>query len=147
MPNIKTIVIINGPNLNLLGIREQSIYGKVSFEDYLKELKDSNQDLEILYHQSNHEGQLIDWIQEYGFSDHYAIVLNAAGYTHTSIALMDSISAINNPVVEVHISNIEEREAFRKHSYVSLVATKCIMGKGLAGYQLAIDYLRQPSED
>lgn len=141
MNSIKSIVIINGPNLNLLGKRETSIYGKVSFEDYLVDLRNANQDLEIFYHQSNHEGQLIDWIQAYGFLDNYGIVLNAAGYTHTSIALMDSISAIDNPVIEVHISDIYARESFRHHSYVSLVAKKCIAGEGLKGYQEAISYL------
>lgn len=141
MNSIKSIVIINGPNLNLLGKRETSIYGKVSFEDYLVDLRNANQGLEIFYHQSNHEGQLIDWIQAYGFLDNYGIVLNAAGYTHTSIALMDSISAIDNPVIEVHISDIYSRESFRHHSYVSVAAKKCIAGKGLKGYQEAISYL------
>jgi len=134
------IIIINGPNLNLLGKRETSIYGNRSFDDYFKELTDQNLGVELEYYQSNHEGALIDKIQEVGFKWD-GIVLNAAGYTHTSIALADAVSAIESPVVEVHISNIFEREEFRHHSYVKANCVKSIVGKGLAGYKEAIDYL------
>lgn len=134
------IIIINGPNLNLLGKRQQDIYGDQSFEDYFHALSTKYPEHELSYFQSNHEGLLIDKIQEVGFS-YDGIVLNAAGYTHTSIALMDSILAITTPVVEVHISNIHERETYRHHSYVSEAAQHVIIGKGLKGYDESIHWL------
>lgn len=137
----KNIVIINGPNLNLLGVREPEIYGSQTFEEYFTRLKvhfDATVHLE--YFQSNHEGALIDKIQEIGF-DHIGIVLNAAGYTHTSIALADCVKAVECPIIEVHISDIKNREAYRSHSYLENVCHTSINGKGLPGYQLAIEIL------
>lgn len=134
------IVIINGPNLNLIGKREVDIYGSTSMLEYYHSLKMANPDLNIAYEQSNHEGDIIDWIQEYGYN-RWGIILNAGGYTHTSIAIRDAISAIPEKVVEVHISNIYEREDFRKHSYLTDVCAHHIIGKGIEGYALAIDWL------
>ena len=134
------ILIINGPNLNLLGKREPKIYGNISFEDYFTDLKEKFIEHQIDYYQTNHEGNIIDKLQEAdGVYD--GIVLNAAAYSHTSIAIADTIKAIEVPVVEVHISDILKREKFRKHSYISLVAKHIIIGKGLGGYDLAIEYL------
>jgi len=132
------IQIINGPNLNLLGKREPSIYGDSSFESYLEQLKTKYQDCEITYYQSNIEGELINKIHEVGF-DFDAIIMNAGAYTHTSIALHDAIKAVNTPVIEVHISNIHQRESFR---HVSMIAPACkgsILGFGLDSYRLAIE--------
>src|SRR4051812_18410308 len=112
------IHIINGPNLNLLGIREKSIYGDSSFETYLSGLKSQYPDVNITYYQSNVEGELINKLHEIGFSED-GIVLNAGAYTHTSVAIADAIAAINTPVVEVHISNVHKREEFRHHSFLS----------------------------
>tara|TARA_R110002072_G_scaffold302989_1_gene490760 strand:+ start:11267 stop:11674 length:408 start_codon:yes stop_codon:yes gene_type:complete len=130
------LLIINGPNLNLIGQRETEIYGKDSFESYFDELKVSNK-VELDYFQSNIEGELINALQK---SNHDGIILNAGGYTHTSVALRDCVAAINLPVVEVHISNIMQRESFRHISVISEVAEGCIFGFGLKSYQLAIDY-------
>jgi 3-dehydroquinate dehydratase-2 len=130
------ILIVNGPNLNLLGTREPQIYGNQSFEDYFNALKmESNVDL--TYFQSNIEGELINCLQE---SDHDGIILNAGGYTHTSVALRDCVASINVPVVEVHISNITKREEFRHTSLISPVAVGCIFGFGLKSYELAIHF-------
>lgn len=134
------IIIINGPNLNLLGKREPSTYGNRTFEDYFKELIAQNRDLDLYYFQSNAEGDLINKLHEIGFSFD-GIILNAGAYTHTSIALRDAISAIQTPVIEVHISNVHAREEFRHHSYISAVAKGIIVGCGLEGYNLAIQYL------
>lgn len=134
------IQIINGPNLNLLGKREPSIYGSVTFEDYLAELRKQYGDIEIDYYQSNIEGELIDKIHEVGF-DVDGIVLNAAAYTHTSIALQDAIHAVNAPVIEVHISNVHAREEFRHTSMISCVCKGVILGFGLDSYRLAIESL------
>jgi len=134
------IIIINGPNLNLLGRREKEIYGSVSFEAFFKTLESQFPDISLTFFQSNHEGELIDKLQEVGFS-YEGIILNAAGYTHTSIALMDTVKAITTPVVEVHISDIEAREAFRKFSYISLAAAHIIKGKGLIGYKEGVEWL------
>ena len=112
------LIIINGPNLNLLGIREKKIYGSTSFESYFKILKKKYSKIQLEYYQSNHEGELIEKIQETGF-DYDGIIINAGGFTHTSVALRDAISSINSPAVEVHISNILSREEFRKKSYLS----------------------------
>lgn len=137
----KNIIIINGPNLNLLGKRQPEIYGNQSFEDYFKQLQakyDNTVDLE--YFQSNHEGVLIDKIQEVGFQN-VGIILNAGGYTHTSVALADCVSAVTAPVIEVHISNIKEREYFRRYSYLEDVCQASIMGEGLSGYLMAVENL------
>lgn len=134
------ILILNGPNLNLLGKREREIYGSISFEDHLIKLKAKFPHVDLGYYQSNHEGALIDKMQEVGY-DFQGIILNAAGYTHTSIAIMDTINAIETPVVEVHISDISKREVFRRHSYVSLAAVHAISGRGLDGYDMGIEWL------
>ena len=133
------LIIINGPNLNLLGIREKNIYGNTSFESYFKILKKKYSKIQLEYYQSNHEGELIEKIQETGF-DYDGIIINAGGFTHTSIALRDAISSINSPAVEVHISNILSREEFRKKSYLSDVCEGIISGLGLIGYDFAINY-------
>ena len=134
------IQIVNGPNLNLLGVREPGIYGSESFESYLPKLREQYPDVEIEYYQSNVEGELINKIQEVGFS-FYGIVLNAGAYTHTSIALHDCIRAIKCPVVEVHISNVHQREDFRHNSYISAVCKGVVCGFGLNSYRLAIEGL------
>lgn len=134
------IQIVNGPNLNLLGVREPGIYGSESFESYLPKLREQYPDVEIEYYQSNVEGELINKIQEVGFSFD-GIVLNAGAYTHTSIALHDCIRAIKCPVVEVHISNVHQREEFRHHSYISAVCKGVVCGFGLNSYRLAIEGL------
>lgn len=133
------LIIINGPNLNLLGVREKSIYGDQSFEQYFDKLKSDNASIELSYFQSNHEGELIDKLHQVGF-DHDGIILNAGGFTHTSVALTDAIAAITTPVLEVHISNIHARESFRHHSMLTPNCVGIIAGLGLKGYQLAIDY-------
>ncbi len=135
---MKSILILNGPNLNLLGIREPEIYGTQTFEQFFLELKSSYPNVDLTYYQSNHEGALIDKLQEVGFEVD-GIVFNPGGYTHTSVALADTVSAITSPVIEVHISNIYEREEFRHHSYLKAVAKDSIVGKGLNGYREAID--------
>ena len=134
------IQIINGPNINLLGKREHSIYGSVTFEDYLVELRKKYTDIQIDYFQSNIEGELIDKIQQIGF-DVDGIILNAGAYAHTSIALQDAIRSVTSPVIEVHISNVHAREAFR---HVSMIACACkgvICGFGLNSYRLALEAL------
>ena len=135
------ILIINGPNLNLLGKRETSIYGKTSFTKYFARLQSKYPDLTLQYFQSNHEGEILDKIHETGFT-YDGIVLNGGAYTHTSIAIADAIAAVETPVVEVHISNIHAREAFRKHSYSAANCVGCITGLGLKGYDLAVEYLK-----
>lgn len=134
------IQIVNGPNLNLLGVREPGIYGSDSFESYLPKLREQYPDVEIEYYQSNVEGELINKIQEVGFSFD-GIVLNAGAYTHTSIALHDCIRAIQCPVVEVHISNVHQREDFRHHSFISAACKGVVCGFGLNSYRLAIEGL------
>lgn len=134
------ITIINGPNLNLLGKREPDVYGNTSFEDYLQKLRSAFPDTEIDYFQSNVEGEIINKLQEAGFSQD-GIIINPGGYTHTSVAIGDAIAAIKTPVVEVHISNIHAREEFRKLSHVSAKAKGTIAGLGLRGYELALRYL------
>jgi len=132
------LIIINGPNLNLLGIREKGIYGEQTFEEYLKILKTKFPSIELEYYQSNVEGELINKLQEVGFS-YDGILLNAGGYTHTSVAIRDAIAAISTPVIEVHISNIYAREEFRN---TSLIAAKCkgsISGFGMDSYRLALE--------
>ena len=137
---IMKILIMNGPNLNLLGVRETTIYGSTSFDDYLQTLKQKYTDIELVYYQSNIEGELINKLQEVGFSFD-GIVLNAGAYTHTSIALLDCIKSITTPVVEVHISNVHAREEFRRHSVISPACKGVIAGFGLHSYQLAIEAL------
>ena len=134
------IAIINGPNLNLLGKREPGIYGAVSFDEFLPALRHKYAGHEISYFQSNVEGELINELQRVGF-DYDGILLNPGGYTHTSVAIGDAIAAIKTPVVEVHISNVHAREDFRKLSHVSGKAAGSIIGLGLRGYELAIDWL------
>ena len=134
------IHIINGPNLNLIGRRETEIYGRKSFEEFFGELVSRFSDSDLYYYQSNCEGKLIDKIQEVGFSAS-GIVLNPGGYSHTSIALADTVKAISSPVIEVHISDIYSRESFRHHSYIKANALETIVGKGLEGYVMAIELL------
>ena len=133
------LIIINGPNLNLLGIREKEIYGETSFEEYLSRLKSKFKDIELEFFQSNHEGELIEKIQEVGFS-YEGIIINAGGFTHTSVALRDAIASVSSPAIEVHISNILNREDFRKKSFLSDVCKGIISGLGLKGYEFAVDY-------
>ncbi len=132
------ILIINGPNLNLLGKREPEVYGSTTFEDYFGELKSKFGSLDLEYFQSNVEGELIDKIHEVGFS-YDGIVINAGAYTHTSVALRDAIAGIETPVIEVHISNTHQREEFRHHSYISPVCKGVILGFGLDSYRLALE--------
>jgi len=132
------ICIINGPNLNLLGTREPEVYGAQTFEDYLTILKDKFKNIQFEYFQSNVEGELINQIQEVGFSAD-AILLNAGAYTHTSVALGDAIKAIDSPVIELHISNTFAREDFRHTSYITPVAKGLIVGFGLDSYRLAVE--------
>ena len=134
------IQIINGPNINLLGKREPSIYGARSFEDYLVELKERFPQVEMEYYQSNVEGEMINKIHEVGF-DYDGIVLNAGAYTHTSIALQDAIRAVSAPTIEVHISNVHQREEFRHRSMISCACVGVICGFGLDSYRLAIEAL------
>ena len=131
------VIIINGPNLNLLGVREKSIYGDQSFEDYFEILKTKFPQIDLEYFQSNHEGELIDKIHSIGFS-YDGIVLNAGGLTHTSVALTDAIAAVSSKTIEVHISNIHAREEFRHHSFLTKNCEGIIAGLGVKGYELAI---------
>jgi 3-dehydroquinate dehydratase-2 len=131
------LLIINGPNLNLLGVREKSIYGSESFETYIKSLQSTFSDINFVYYQSNIEGEIVNKIHEYGFKFD-GIVINAGAYTHTSIAIRDAISGVNTKVVEVHISNTLTREDFRHKSVIGPVCSGCIMGFGLDSYKLAV---------
>ena len=133
------IAIINGPNLNLLGKRETDIYGHMSFEQFLESLKKKYAGIGISYFQSNVEGELINELQRVGF-DHDGIIFNPGGYTHTSVAIGDAVAAIKTAVIEVHISNVHAREDFRKISHVSGKAAGSIVGLGLKGYELALEY-------
>ena len=135
------ILIVNGPNLNLLGVREPGIYGSLSFEQYLPVLQTRYPDVELEYFQSNIEGELIDKMQQTGFSCD-GIVLNAGAYTHTSVALHDCIRSLKSPVIEVHISNVHQREEFRHHSMISAACKGVICGFGLDSYRLAIEALK-----
>ncbi|MBP5732143.1 MAG: type II 3-dehydroquinate dehydratase [Bacteroidaceae bacterium] len=132
------IQIINGPNLNLLGVREPEVYGSTNFDSFLAELRKAYPQTQIEYFQSNTEGALVDKIHEVGFSFD-GIVLNAGAYTHTSVALLDAIKAVSTPVIEVHISNIHQREEFRHHSMISAGCKGVICGFGLDSYRLAIE--------
>ena len=135
------ILIINGPNLNLLGKREPAVYGNSTFEDYFSNLPGKFPEMNLAYFQSNIEGILIDKIQEFGFTGD-GIILNAGGYTHTSVAIRDAIAGIPAPVVEVHISNTLSRENFRHQSVIGPVCKGCIMGFGLESYDLALHFFR-----
>lgn len=137
---MKRFQIINGPNLNLLGKREPDVYGNVSLEDYLSELRAAYPQYELSVYQSNVEGELINKIHEVGF-DYDGIILNAGAYTHTSIALHDAIKAVTTPVIEVHISNVHARESFRHVSMISAACKGVILGFGLDSYRLALDAL------
>lgn len=135
------ILIINGPNLNLLGTREPSIYGSQTFEAFFETLQSQYADkCELYYYQSNHEGSLIDKVHEVGF-DYDGIVLNAGAYTHTSIALHDAIKAVKSPVIEVHISNVHAREEFRHKSMIAPACKGAVIGLGFDSYRLAIEYI------
>jgi len=140
------IAIINGPNLNLLGRRETGIYGKQSFDDFFEEMKASYPNISFSCYQSNIEGELVNELQRVGF-DFDGIILNPGGYTHTSVAIGDAIAAIKAPVIEVHISNVHAREEFRKLSHVSGKSAGSIIGLGLKGYQLALEYLLSIEQD
>jgi 3-dehydroquinate dehydratase-2 len=138
------ILVLNGPNINMLGIREPGVYGTESFSDLLALLERTavEEGIEIVQFQSNHEGVLVDKIQEaYGVFD--GIVINPAAYTHTSIAILDALKAVNIPAVEVHISDVKSREAFRQVSYAGMACCKTIMGKGIEGYREAILHLKE----
>ncbi len=137
------ILILNGPNLNLLGVREPAVYGSSSFADYYNKLTAMYPDVELSYYQSNVEGELINKIHEVGFS-YDGIVLNAGAYTHTSIALLDAIKAVTTPVIEVHISNVHQREEFRHKSMISAGCKGVICGFGLTSYRLAIEAIVNP---
>ena len=137
------LLIINGPNINMLGIREKGIYGEESYEALLSFIKSvcDREGIEAEFFQSNHEGDIVDRIQQaYGSSD--GIVINPAAYTHTSVAILDALKAVNIPCCEVHLSNIYEREEFRHHSYISLAAEKTFYGEGFKGYEKAVMYLK-----
>ena len=131
------LIIINGPNLNLLGKREPDVYGNTSFDSYFEQLKEEYPDLEITYYQSNIEGEIIDKLQEAGFN-HDGIILNAGAYTHTSVGIGDAVKGIETPVVEVHISNTFGRESYRHQSFISPNAKGVILGFGMKSYDLAI---------
>lgn len=135
------ILVINGPNLNMLGIREPDIYGKSTYEDLVSMIQKSADEkgAEVEFFQSNHEGAIVDKIQE-AYGKKNGIIINPAAYTHTSVAILDALKAVAIPTVEVHISDVDEREPFRKHSYVSLIAKKIIKGKGFSGYIEALEY-------
>lgn len=141
---MKKILILNGPNLNLLGKREPHIYGSQTFEDYFAILVAAFPSVELQYFQSNHEGALIDKIHAVGFdADYLGIVFNAGGFTHTSVAVGDAIAGVRTPVVEVHISNVHKRESFRHHSYLSANAAGIVVGMGIVGYKYGIEFLLQ----
>ncbi len=134
---MKKIIVINGVNLNLIGKREPDIYGKQTFEDYFMQLQEKYKQVELEYFQSNHEGEIVEKIHQIGF-DVDGIILNAGAYTHTSVAIADAIKAVTTPVVEVHISNVHQRESFRHKSYLSAVCKGVVVGFGLKSYELAL---------
>jgi 3-dehydroquinate dehydratase-2 len=138
-----TVYVLNGPNLNLLGTREPDVYGRTTLKDVEAMCRDAGRrhGFDIVFHQSNHEGALVDWIQEARAKGAAGIVINPAAYTHTSIAILDAVLAADIPTIEVHISNVHARDAFRRHSYISPAAKAVICGFGVNGYVLAIDGL------
>jgi 3-dehydroquinate dehydratase II len=138
------IIIINGPNLNLIGVREPSIYGSTKFTDYYETLKGTFKNVDLYYFQSNVEGELINKLHETGF-DFDGIILNAGGFTHTSVALGDAVAAISTPVIEVHMSNVFARESFRHHSFLSKNCKGVIVGFGLESYRLALNSFLNPA--
>jgi 3-dehydroquinate dehydratase-2 len=138
------ILIINGPNLNLLGVREPSVYGNQTFEEYFKSLQTKYPNAGLEYYQSNVEGELINKLHEVGFS-YDGILINAGAYTHTSVAIADAISAIKSPVIEVHISNVHAREEFRHKSFISSVCKGVVLGFGMMSYEMALFYFLNPS--
>ncbi len=135
------IAILNGPNLNLLGTRQPEIYGSQTFEQYLEKLKTQYPDMAFSYFQSNVEGELVNALQQMS-TENDAIILNAAAYTHTSVAIGDAVAAVSVPVIEVHISNVQARESFRHHSYIAKHAAGVISGFGMEGYRLAVEGVR-----
>ena len=137
---MKKFIIINGPNLNLLGKRQPEIYGNTTFEDFFKELKSSFESIQLEYYQSNVEGDLVNKLQEVGFS-YSGIVFNAGGYTHTSVAIADAVASLDSPTIEVHISNVYAREEFRHQSLMAANCKGVIAGFGLKSYKLAIEAL------
>ena len=139
------IQIINGPNLNLLGLREPGVYGSRSFNEYFETLKEIFSDIELHYFQSNVEGEIINKIHETGF-DNAGIILNAGGYTHTSVAIRDAIKSVKTPVIEVHISNVHAREEFRRQSMISTVCAGVIAGFGLNSYRLAVEAIKMANK-
>ena len=142
---MKKIAVINGPNLNLIGIREPEIYGTRSLEDFLKTLKENNDDVNLIFFQSNIEGELVSFLHSCMYETD-GVILNAGSYSHTSIAIADAISAIKTPVIEVHISNVLAREDFRKTSFIASKCIGSISGLGLTGYELALAYFMSLSE-
>ena len=140
MHAMKKVMIINGPNLNLVGVREPDVYGGVSMDSFVERLRSERKDVQIDYYQSNIEGELVDKIQEVGFT-YDGIVINAGGYSHTSVAIHDALMAVTAPAVEVHISNIFAREEYRHHSLLSSACKGIICGLGLDGYRMAVEAL------
>ncbi len=138
------ILIINGPNLNLLGVREPSVYGNQTFEEYFQSLQKKYPNAGLDYYQSNVEGELINKLHEVGFS-YDGIIINAGAYTHTSVAIADAISAIKSPVIEVHISNVHAREEFRHKSFISSVCKGVVLGFGMMSYEMALYYFLNPT--
>ena len=144
---MKKILVINGPNLNMLGIREPKIYGSRTYNDLVEYIKEYCKDkCSVDFYQSNHEGDIIDAIQD-AYEKYDGIVINAGGYTHTSVAIADAISTVSVPTAEVHISDITKRESFRHHSFLTDVCVTTVMGKGFDGYNIAIEYLINKGED
>ena len=139
------ILVLNGPNLNMLGVREPDIYGRSTYTDLINMIKDhcDNKGIEVSFKQSNHEGDLVDYIQQAYFEKYDGIVINPGAYTHTSVALLDALKAVSIPAVEVHISDVDAREEFRQISYVSKIAVKTIKGHGFDGYIEAVDFLSE----
>lgn len=139
------VLVLNGPNLNMLGIREKNIYGNETYEDLLNLIKQTAQEngMEVEVYQSNHEGGLVDRIQQAYFDGTEGIVINPAAYTHTSVAILDALKAVNLPAVEVHLSDVSQREDFRQVSYAGKACVKTIMGKGFLGYEEAMLFLAQ----
>ena len=139
------ILVLNGPNLNMLGVREPDIYGRSTYTDLINMIKDhcGSKGIEVSFKQSNHEGDLVDYIQQAYFEKYDGIVINPGAYTHTSVALLDALKAVSIPAVEVHISDVDSREEFRQISYVSKIAVKTIKGHGFDGYIEAVDFLSE----
>lgn len=139
------ILVLNGPNLNMLGVREPDIYGRSTYTDLINMIKDhcDSKGIEVSFKQSNHEGDLVDYIQQAYFEKYDGIVINPGAYTHTSVALLDALKAVSIPAVEVHISDVDSREEFRQISYVSKIAVKTIKGHGFDGYIEAVDFLSE----